>query len=360
MRATARCGASRSGAGLCAAIDRVRRVWCHRAYVGRIADTLPGTIAAVCLLGVGLSAAQVSCGDDGGGTGDSYDGPGMMGSVADTGVFGAVALKLFAAPSNVPVVTAGARPGELVDGWELRYSKLVVVVGNFEAEITDPAGSSSNIGDGTVHVVDLLQIPEDGHELGEYERVEIGTSTQVGYALPNADANAALTGYVDPADYDRMVANKWSIYIEGSISKKGGESCTPGMPDECKPNEAIRFAWGLQAGAVHGDCAGIVVEDGVRTDVALTLPGDRWLQVDFSRASSVRRAQWIADADVNLDGETSLLELESIDAADLFPDDLYDLSRPLSPVATAHDFLVAQAQALGSAGLGNCARTTPR
>jgi hypothetical protein len=351
-------GPGRGCPAICAVIDRVRRVWCHRAYVGRIADTLPKTIAAACVIGGCLCAALISCGDDGGSSA-TIDGPGMMSSVADTGVFGSVAVQLFAEASNIPTITAGARPGEIVDGWELRYSKLLVAVGDFKAEIADPGGSAYEVGDGNVQIVDLTLLPSEGHELRLYERVETGTSSQVGFAVPNAGVGAEQSAYASDADYELMVKNGYAVYIEGSITKSGGESCVPGVPDKCEPNETIRFAWGLQAGAAHSNCAGILVEDSTITNVALTLPGDRWLQVDFSRTNSVRRAQWIADADLDVDGEVTLTELESIAVADLFPDDLYDLSRPLSPVTTARDFLVAQAQAMGSAGLGTCSQTTP-
>ena len=335
-------------------IDRAGSLWCHRAYVVSIADRLHRSLVLAGVVGVCLGVTLAGCGNDGGATASGIDKEGSIGgSVGDTGVFGSVDVKL-GAGAGVHGVLPGARPGQIVDGWELHYERLLVTVGDFKAVVVDANGLPRDLGDGSVQIVDLVKLPAEGLSLREFDRVEVGTSSEVGFAIVNATTAADQTPLIGDAEYDMMVANGLSLFIEGSISKQGGETCTPGMPEECKPSERVRFSWGIKAPSVLTECDGFEIDDGRVTEVALTLPGDRWLQVDFSRASSERRAQWIADADLDRDGETTLEELEQVAAEDVFPDDQYDLARPLVPVETARDFLIAQAHAIGSAGAGTC------
>ena len=85
------------------------------------------------------------------------------------------------------------------------------------------------------------------------------------------------------------------------------------------------------------------------TDVTLTIPGDHWFRSNFRPESLLpRRAQWIADADLDHNGETTLEELKMIKASLLFTPELdYDLAGAPIPVDTAHDFLEAQVLTLG-------------
>jgi hypothetical protein len=317
--------------------------------VVRFVETLPVKLVLACLVGYALFACSVEE------TGTSADKGAMGSSVGDTGVFGSVAVTM-EAQASASTVPAGAGPGEVVDGWEVNYSKVLVAVGEFRAELITPGGADHTIGDARVQIVDLTGIPAEGLVLREYDRVELGVSSQVELALPAADPSAEATSVVGTADLERMVDNGYSIYIEGSIHQEGGLTCTPGEPDDCAPATTVRFAWGLRAGTAHGDCAGFEVADGDLTEVGLRLPGDLWLRTDFSGNRGVLRAQWIADADLDRDGETTLAELDAIAAADLFPADVYDLSRPISPVDTALDFLVAHARAIGR---GACRSSMP-
>ncbi|NBO46961.1 MAG: hypothetical protein EBU85_08165, partial [Actinobacteria bacterium] len=68
-----------------------------------------------------------------------------------------------------------------------------------------------------------------------------------------------------------------------------------------------------------------------------------------------RRAQWLADADLDHDGKVDLAELATIKASDLFRAPTYNLSGALVKVETAADYVEAQARTLGDfQGDGEC------
>src|SRR5688572_23631964 len=151
------------------AIDRVRRVCCHRDAVVRFVETLPVKLVLACVVGYALFACSVQE------TGTSADKGAMGSSVGDTGVFGSVAVTM-EAQASASTVLAGENPGEVVDGWEVNYSNLLVAVGEFRAELITADGADHTIGDAKVQIVDLTGIPAEGLVLREYDRVELGVS----------------------------------------------------------------------------------------------------------------------------------------------------------------------------------------
>jgi hypothetical protein len=91
-----------------------------------------------------------------------------------------------------------------------------------------------------------------------------------------------------------------------------------------------------------------------------TIHGDHWFFNGFPEGSEVvaRQAQWVVDADLDHDGETTLDELKQTKAADVFPssgDAKYSFAGSPVPVRTAYDFLVSQAHTVGHfQGEGEC------
>ena len=104
--------------------------------------------------------------------------------------------------------------------------------------------------------------------------------------------------------------------------------------------------------------AGFAVPAAGATQIKPTIHGDHWFFNDITAGAEIvkRRAQYIADCDLNHDGETTLEELKQVSAAEVFPSPMYDLSGSFSgPIETAYDYVLAQARTLGDfQGDGEC------
>lgn len=268
-------------------------------------------------------------------------------------------------------IPEGLEPGDgdeqVVDGWSVRYDKFLVVVGGFSAARSDD-GNDVLVGPDP-QVVDMLALPAGGLVLAEFSEVSAVRWDEVEYSLPNASADTRAAEGTAAADRDLLAKNGWSLYVAGEISKPGGQSCIAGDPSDCAPATAVRFAWGLAAGTRFADCApptgglGFAVPSGGTAQVKPTIHGDHWFFTNITQGAEVteRRAQWIADADLDRDGETTLAELKMVPAAGAFPAELgYNLSGAIIPVVTAYDYLEAQARTLGDfQGEGECPTRDP-
>ena len=140
-----------------------------------------------------------------------------------------------------------------------------------------------------------------------------------------------------------------------------GQSCTPGAPNDCIPAEQIAFRWGYRAGTAYEQCADFELTDDGTTTVNLLMSAETWFVPGFGPGpykEAQSRAQWIADADLDHDGETSLAELQEIKASDLF-DAGYDLTSAPIKIVTAYDFAEAQARNLGRNSDGYCETSRP-
>lgn len=262
-------------------------------------------------------------------------------------------------------IPEGLDPGDgeenVVDGWTVRYSKFLITVGDFKAS---RSSGGEVLEDPAVYVVDLLRLPAGGFVLTEFADVAAERWDRVGYSLPNADDSAEAADGTAAADRDFMVAAGYSLYVEGEISKPDGQGCLLGDPMACEPAPSVAFKWGLAAGTSFADCAGpdgvagFAVPSGGTAQVKPTIHGDHWFFTNITQGAEIteRRAQWIADADADRDGETTLDELRAAPAAKLFPAELgYNLSGALIPVVTAYDYLEAQVRTLGDfQGEGEC------
>ena len=268
-------------------------------------------------------------------------------------------------------IPEGLEPGDgdeqVVDGWTVRYDKFLVVVGGFTAARSDD-GNDVLVGPDP-QIVDLLNLPAGGLVLAEFTEVSAVRWDEVEYSLPNASADTPAAEGTAAADRELLASNGWSLYVAGEISKQGGQSCIAGDPEDCAPASAVRFAWGLAAGTRFADCApptgglGFAVPSGGTTQVKPTIHGDHWFFTNVTQGAEItqRRAQWIADADLDRDGETTLAELKMVPAASAFPAELgSNLSGAAIPNVTAYDYLEAQARTLGDfQGEGECPTREP-
>jgi hypothetical protein len=122
----------------------------------------------------------------------------------------------------------------------------------------------------------------------------------------------------------------------------------------------------LPIGTSYDDCgpemgdAGFAVPTGGSAQIKPTIHGDHWFfnHIPHGSAEITKRfAQWVANCDLNHDGETTIDELKMVKAPDVFPAKDYDLSGGLVTPTTAYDFLVAEAHSLGHFnGDGDCAK----
>ena len=268
-------------------------------------------------------------------------------------------------------IPEGLQPGDgeeqVIDGWTVRYDKFLVVIGDFTAARSDD--SNDVLAGPEPVVVDLLNLPAGGLVLAEFTEVSAVRWDQVAYSLADANPKTRAADGTAAADLDLMTKNGWSLYIAGEISKPDGQSCSPTTPGDCAPATAVRFAWGLAAGTRFADCAppsgglGFAVPAGGTVQVKPTVHGDHWFFTNITQGAEVthRRAQWIADADLDRDRETTLAELAQVPAAAVFPAELdYNLSGALIPIVTARDYLEAQARTLGDfQGEGECPTRDP-
>lgn len=267
-------------------------------------------------------------------------------------------------------IPEGLSPGtgddDIADGWTVEYDKFVVAIGNFRAGRS--ADSSAELRDDTVWLVDLLKLPAGGLVLTEFADVEAVRWDRFGYDLPGAGPGADTT-HADPADAAAMIERGLSLRIAGTLKNPDGRSCRAGDPSDCVPAPEIRFAWDLSAGTSFDDCAapggdaGFAVPQGGAVQVKPTIHGDHWFFTNITQGAEItaRRAQWIADCDLDRNGETTLDELKMVPASKVFRPELgYTVTGALTPVTTAYDYLLNQARTLGDfQGEGECPTREP-
>jgi hypothetical protein len=273
-------------------------------------------------------------------------------------------VQVFVEPEDT--IPEGLEPGtdeeNIQDGWRVEYDKFLITLGNIRASQSNK--SSARLGDAKVYVVDLMNTPAGGLVLAQFDTAEAVRWDKFGFDMPNAKAGFEKAQGVSQADYDFMVQRGYSVYFEGRLTKADGQSCRPTAPSDCVARTEVQFKWGLAAGTSFDDCAspegdaGFAVPSGGTVQVKPTIHGDHWFFTNITQGAEIteRKAQWIADADLNRDGETTLEELKNVRASDVFtPARGYNLSGAIVPVNTAHDYVEAQARTLGDyQGEGEC------
>jgi hypothetical protein len=266
-----------------------------------------------------------------------------------------------AAEETIP---EGLEPGtgeeNIADGWKVEYDEFLVVIGNFRASRS--ADASQALSAPKVYIVDMKALPAGGLVLADLE-AEAVRWDRFGFDLAHARAGMEKAPGLSQADHDLMVGGGYSVYVAGTLTRSDGMSCLPSRPTDCRPASTIRFAWGLAAGTSFDDCApemgdaGFAIPAGGAVQIKPTIHGDHWFFSNITQGEEItkRYAQWIANADLDRDGETTLEELRMSRASDLFPADEFNLSGATIPIETGYDYLEAQARTLGDyQGDGEC------
>ncbi|MGB0678553.1 MAG: hypothetical protein ACPGUV_02700 [Polyangiales bacterium] len=250
-------------------------------------------------------------------------------------------------------IAAGLEPGvgseNIVDGWQVRYTQFLIVVGNFYAASTE-APSSPLQANGS-WLVDLTRLPPTGVQVASFPGVPGRRYDQVRYETPVA---TIATQVLDPAlapERDAMASRGWSHSVVGTARKEG---------------RTLRFAWGFAAPTRYDNCGpeegdtGFAVPEGSSGQADFSLHGDHFWFNAFpggSEAAIERRAEWLSRADGDSDGHVTLAELEATSAALLFPNDRYELQGAPRPEGVRHglDWVRGQAATLGHfQGEGEC------
>ncbi len=265
-------------------------------------------------------------------------------------------------------IDPGPDPDNMKDGWAARYSRFLVVVGNVRASST--MDSSARLGDPQTYLIDLIAAGSNGVTIDTFTGVEAIRFDRFGYDLVPPTADTVVTGAASADDLAFMLQNGYSIYFEGTLFKADGMSCRPGDPSQCTAEPSVSFRWGLPIATAFDDCGssdtdlGFAVPSGGTTAIKPTLHGDHIFFNAIPHGTvepQNRLGQWLADADLDHDGETTLDELRQSRAIDLFPVASYDLSGAPSGIviATGYDFVNAQLRGIGHFnGDGDCATRT--
>ncbi len=286
-----------------------------------------------------------------------------LGCGADTSsaVQGTGKVQVFVVPEDsiVDGLTAGSGPENVKDGWTVSYKRFLVAAGNFRAyRSSAPADRIEAKG---VTVIDLVTAPASGVVLATFDGVTAARFDKVGFDLANASATSTGAKGLPKEDLDRMVQNGWSLYVEAELTKATGQSCPRGDATKCKPAPKVTIAWGVTAGTSYDDCApeqgdsGFAVPLGGTVAVKPTIHGDHWFFTNVTHGAELteRRAQWIADCDLDLDGTVTLDELGKVKKEEVFDPAVYSIAD--ASVVTARDYFVSQARTLGDfQGDGEC------
>lgn len=279
----------------------------------------------------------------------------------DGGGEGRLALSLEAETTITDGIAAGSELEDIVDGWSVDFDAYVVSVADLEFSQSSGGAVASFP---TVRVLDLRRVPGGSFPLVDAS-LDSGRWDHVAYSLVAPDAATVADASVDPTDLAAMVAGGCTYLVRGTLSNPTGESCPP--DGACRAATEIDFELCVPATVRFSDCQaegtvapGFAIRSGGTTQAALTIHGDHLFFDSFPGGAEIvaRRAQWLADADVDGNDRVDDAELRGItNLSALFPASLYSLANPPGgALTTAFDFLVAQMRTQGHfQGEGECA-----
>lgn len=233
-------------------------------------------------------------------------------------------------------VKVGDAPG-FVDGWELRYTKFLVVISDITVAKSS-GGTPARAGGqkvfdltkkGPVEVARLESLPADRYDA-------------VSYAI--APATAAVAGNADAADVAFINAQQHSLYFEATVTKAAVTKT---------------LKWGFATNTSLEDCEaedtgkGVVVPNGAVETVQLTMHGDHPFYDELQSSEASVRFDAIAGADQDDNAEVTLAELEAVSLTTL-PVSQYGTGGA-SNVKTLKDFVSALTRTVGHfRGEGEC------
>jgi len=246
--------------------------------------------------------------------------------------------------------TTGDDTAPMLGMWEVKYTRFLVTIGNFRAART---GNAETFNAPSIYLLDLMNVPEGGYVLQTWFGITATTWDVVGFDIPIATEEISVLAPATAEDKALLVDNQAAIYAEGTVSD--------GMTTKT-------FKWLLPAGTAYDSCAdekkvaGFAVKANELNSVKLTIHGDHWFANKYppDATNSKLYAQYVVDGDLDMDGETSRVELEAVmgtDVDNFFPVPPYDLG--MTKFNSAFDWVLGQAQTVGNfQGVGECAKRT--
>lgn len=233
---------------------------------------------------------------------------------------------------------AGPGPDNIHDGWNVHFDQYLAALGNVELrQSRNPDERATAAG---FFVIDLTKLSAQGDTLWELDELEPGR-WEFHYELGPGDRDLERHGSVVRADYQRFEDEGLTYLIRGTLEKEDGVSCPPsrhamppsdasvsgenGAGDTCYHNDVIAFEWAVSVPTSFGPCEvdglpGVSVPEGGTATVAVTLHGDHLFFNGFPTGTEggiTRLAQLWADADLDIDGELTRSELESLTPSDM-------------------------------------------
>ena len=246
---------------------------------------------------------------------------------------------------------AGDGDENILDGFEVRFNRYIVAIGNVAMSQVGGANPESSP---VLAVADFTSLPSTQPELTAFNGIATGQYTSFGFETPPPSEDAVNINDVDTEDIDAMIANGWSYIIDGTITQ---------VSDGARKEFLIE----ADVPTVYSDCAVDGMEPGVNvagnSTVDLTLHGDHIFFNGFpeEEGNVVRLAQWLWDIeDADEDGVLTRSDFEAAtDVGSLFPSPpggAYELTGgPISPISNAWDFIRAQLGTQGHIfGEGEC------
>ncbi len=249
---------------------------------------------------------------------------------ACTSPSGSIDVFIEAEDTIVSGIEAGAGPDDMQDGWTATFDRYAAVLGDVELQLatddTVQAGLPGQV------AIDLAGIAPSGASLGR-----IGDTPAGRYEIRyrQGSAREATNVDLDAVDFEEMVAGDCTYLVSGAITRADGRSCPSTLADVpagrtpdadgCFPAPAVSFRWCASAPAAYGPCqsengpSGVALTQGGAL-ASLTIHGDHLFFNGFPEGEEggvVRLAQWLADADLDLNGEVTRAELERIALEDV-------------------------------------------
>jgi hypothetical protein len=276
------------------------------------------------------------------------------------------------------VVTDGLEAGDLAgqvrDGWQVSFEQYVAVLGPVAL---GPAGAVGRAP--SVLAVDLKGVPSEGFKLWSMQDLTPGRHS-FSFELGVADSETERHRSVASGDFEQLSDAGATYLIRGALAQSGGRSCPPrelarpgdreavetlASGDLCYDASQVRFSLVVSAPVRAEDCQtdgipGAVVTAGQVNTVSITLHGDHLFFGGFAagdEGSVERWAQWLADCDLDLDGEVSSPELAQVPWTSLPSVSAARFPLGSAPVriATALDYVRAQLMTQGHfEGEGEC------
>jgi hypothetical protein len=230
---------------------------------------------------------------------------------------------------------------EFVDGWEVRYSKFLVVLGEIRVANRDGEVAA------TQAAPKLLDVHQRGPvAIEQLKDLSPEDWTDVSYSI--APSSALVAGNATEADVAFMKGQGYSIYLEATATKGAVTKS---------------YKWGFKTDTVYRNCMhpdygeGLTVPSGGSVDIQLTIHGDHLYYDDLQSSDAKMRFDAIAAADKNDDGEVTLEELAAVDLTTL-PLGQYGTGGA-GEVNTLRDFVTALARTVGHyRGEGECDPTS--